>query len=148
MGTVRTYRWTMLVLVFLAWAATASAQTVTGEGATLPLQISGELTFLDVGAGSPMMVADKGVASHLGAFFDVGKYNSLGDGYGVFFLANGDQVFWRDAGGVIQFTGGTGRFQRVSGSITFTMGAGQWVPCPDGTLNYVATYTGQGTISY
>ena len=94
---------------------------------------------------------DEGIYSHVGKFVSVGKYDEFGPdhGFGIIFAANGDQIFWEDiGGGVIVFTGGTGRFERVTGEFTFTMSEPVYVPGPSGTISMIITYTGEGTITY
>jgi hypothetical protein len=152
MRIMKTSVYSILFLVLLCSAVAAAPHTTAmhkGKCVERTFHISGELTFIDVYSGFPMTISDIGVVSHLGRFFDVGKYDSTGTGLGIFFMDDGDQIFWKDdGGGFIEITGGTGRFQDASGNITFTMSAGEYVPGPNGSWSYVAAYKGEFAINY
>lgn len=76
----------------------------------------------------------QGEGSHVGRYqneaqavwsldFSPGGYFGIVEGTGVVTSANGDQLFWKmtpDQLGVVQFEGGTGRFQGVSGALDAT----------------------------
>jgi len=90
-----------------------------------------------------------------GSFVDVGKYAINPDtgtviGMGILYAANGDQAFWRHMEGtnVVEFTGGTGRFQEAKGSFAFTMSAPTFELGPEGTMTMIFAYKGEGTITY
>ena len=101
-------------------------------------------------AGPPFACIDKGVSSEIGSYVSVAKYE--GDwihGFGTLYAANGAQLFWKQTvAGQIEFTGGTGRFEGVIGSFTYTVLGVEYAPGPEGTLSVVITYTGEGTITY
>jgi hypothetical protein len=139
----------LLLLVPVLAAADRGAATNKGPARTHSFHIAGQLTFIDATSGFPMVVADKGVATRLGLFVGVGKYASPGAGFGIYFLATGEQLYWRQGvGAEIEFTGGTGRFANATGKFTFAMSGGEYGPGPNGTVSYVAHYTGEGTITY
>ena len=139
----------LLLSLGLAGAAAQTRAADAPKPVVRPFQMTGELTFMDVTSSFPMTLIDRGFASHLGTFFDVGKYTSATEGFGIYYAANGDQIFWRQGNeGEIQFTGGTGRFKNASGSFKFAMSLGEYVAGPNGTLNYVSSYKGEGQISY
>lgn len=129
-------------------AVMQSAILSAKDPVTRPFQVTSQITFLDVLGGPPLTMIDQGVCSHLGKCTGFGKY--IGNtGFGITYAANGDQIFWKDDGsGVIQFTGGTGRFQGATGGFTFSVLSSDYVPGPEGTLSWVFTYTGEGTITY
>lgn len=140
---------TFQLALALAIAVAQTPATNDGNAVVRPFHMTGELTFIDMTNGFPMTLIDRGFASHMGTFFNVGKYTSPTDGFGIYRASNGDQIFWRQgAADEIQFTGGTGRFQKASGSFKFTMSPGQYVAGPNGTLSYVAVYKAEGRIRY
>ena len=114
---------------------------------TRPFQISAQSAFLDF-PSTPLMVVDQGVASEIGRFVLVGKYLAPGSGFGIIYAANGDQIFWEEEKGVLEFRGGTGRFEHVTGGFEFSIGSFEPVEGPAGTTTLVLTYTGKGTITY
>lgn len=139
----------LFLLLCLAPALTPARVAAAGDQGPLPFHIQGRLTFMDFTSGFPSVVIDEGSASHLGRFFNVGKYASAVAGFGTYYTASGDELYWRQgAGYTIEFTGGTGRFTGASGSFTFSMSGARVVPGAEGTLNLVFDYTGEGTISY
>jgi hypothetical protein len=148
-----------LAVVGLAVIALMLAPVVTAKGytkgpVTRPFQISGELTFVDAFGGLPSTLIDRGVASGFGKFVDVGKYlfkDGKVVGYGIFYAANGDQIFWKDdgSGGTkIEFTGGTGRFDGATGYFTVTTIDQYTEAGPENTTSYVLVYEGEGTITH
>jgi len=150
--TTASVRGVLILLLLLIPALTVADPAAAGgreRARTISFHMTGELTFLDVASGFPMVVIDKGIASRLGLFFNVGKYPTPGAGFGIYCLATGEKLYWRQgSGNLIEFTGGTGRFKKASGSFTFTMSDAEYVPGPEGTTSYVARYTGQGTLTY
>ena len=142
----------ILFLLLLCSAVTGADQSAAIKKdwqVTKTIRMVGQITLMDLAGGFPMVLIDKGFASHLGVFFDVGKYTAPGEGFGMYIFSDGDQLFWEQrTSSEITFTGGTGRFKNASGSLTFTLSEGEYIPGPNGTMNYVCTYTGQGTITY
>jgi hypothetical protein len=144
----------ILLLVLLGFTVCALTQTQVLEAkqpVTRPFHIEGQITYLDIMGGPPYSMIDEGSSSNLGKFVDVGKYDQFGPdhGIGIVFAADGDQIFWEDiGGGVIVFTGGTGRFKGVTGGFNFTVSPLVFVPGPSGTISVVFTYMGEGTITY
>jgi hypothetical protein len=89
--------------------------------------------------------------THVGRYTNHGSGTDYGlVGSGTATAANGDQLSWTYPGSswYVQWTGGTGRFQNVSGGwniVSFT----QTITYPDpDTVVVVQTYTGVGTITY
>ena len=143
----------MPLIIVLALAVCVLMQTPVVKAkdhpVTRPFKIKGVLTFLDLTGGPPWAGLDKGVASEFGQYVDVAKYTDGNHGFGVYFTANGDQIFWEDnGGGVITFTGGTGRFQGVTGEYTLTTPPPVTALGPSGTVTLIYTYTGAGNITY
>ena len=92
---------------------------------------------------------DIGVGTGHGKFVSVGKYVAPNYGFGILYAANGDQLFWKDqGGGVVEYIGGTGRFEGATGTFTLNISSMEYVPGPEGTVCWVLTYTGEGTITY
>ncbi len=100
-----------------------------------------------------------GVATHGGRFTAEGS--AIWDlvnffivsGTGISTVANGDQLFWKmtpDQPMVIQFTGGTGRFEGATGAAptaAFALVASE-VDMATMTMTMTLTYTLVGTITY
>jgi len=104
-------------------------------------------------------IEDWGEATHMGRYANYGSgyvtdpYLTDGGGSGVNTAANGDQAFWdmEAVGGVwtVYFTGGTGRFEGLTGSCILVPGEIVVTGGPGPTqLTYTYTYTGTGTITY
>ena len=99
----------------------------------------------------------RGVATHGGLFtsdalavWDL-KHLVILSATGTVTVANGDTLFWKmtpDQPEVVQFTGGTGRFEGVTGAwlTTSTTILASEVNWP--TMTMTLTYTGEGTITY
>jgi hypothetical protein len=116
---------------------------------TRPFKIQGDITFLDFLSGQPWTVVDQGWCSGVGHYVSVSKWSSLTEAFGILYAANGDQIFWEMSNGPIIFTGGTGRFENVSGSFITTEIVDETPTSgPKGTTTYPATYRGEGTITY
>jgi hypothetical protein len=116
---------------------------------TKPFQISAQSTVLDFTIPPyPMMFLDQGVASEIGRFVLTGKLLEPGSGFGIIYAANGDQIFWEEQGGVLEFKGGTGQFENVTGGFEYNIVSFELAPGPAGTTTFIFTYTGEGTITY
>ena len=150
----------LLIVLSLAVCSLLPTQVLNAKDlVTRPFQISGQLTIMDyTNPAPPWVMIDRGVALEFGKFVDVGKYEYQYDsvaqewrlvGYGIFYVASGDQIFWKDDGShAITFTGGTGRFQNVSGEFMFWPTDSFMEPGPEGTTSFVFNYYGEGTITY
>jgi hypothetical protein len=143
-----------VVLSFMACALTQmsvanSRDPDSHRQVTRPLRIQGQITFLDFLSGPPWTVVDQGWCSEVGHYVSVSKWSSQTEAFGILYAANGDQIFWEMSNGPVIFTGGTGRFENVSGSF-MTTEIVDGVPSsgPKGTTTYPATYRGEGTITY
>jgi hypothetical protein len=140
------------LLLLLAVVALVATPVVNAQGpVTRPFRISGEISGLDIFGPPPWTVIDQGVASETGKYVSVGKYSEDFTGFGIYYAADGDQIFWRDdaEGGVIKFTGGTGRFAGATGQFTFSVISSDYVPGgPEGTWTWVLRYKGEGSITY
>lgn len=73
-------------------------------------------------------------------------------GTGLIVAANGDTISWTVGGNLpntVLYTGGTGRFEGVTGSISvFVASQTLLSDNGDGTMTFLMTYTGAGTIIY
>ena len=69
---------------------------------------------------------------------------------GVITAANGDRIFYRHESGTVSFTGGTGRFEGVSGGFTTTPElVGEPIVDPvAGTMTMNFTWKARGTIKF
>jgi hypothetical protein len=140
----------LVVLVFASLPVQAKDHPVTR-----PFKIVSDLTVIgidlsDPNYGIPWVGADQGVSSETGNFVSVSKWFNEEVGFGIMYAANGDQIFWvTTVGTTIIFTGGTGRFENVSGGFTATESSDRIVsPGPNGTLSFVYHYEGEGSITY
>jgi hypothetical protein len=161
MNSKRLSRWTAFTTAALAVCAFATAATASVKNpVTRPYKFSGygvlvihlstELWYTEISGW--------GEGTHIGLFTNTGSGDYIGHkSSGTVIAANGDQINWKiDGGGYATFTGGTGRFEGVSGGHTI-----ENVPLestyyyldpehPDVPTVLVATfiYTGEGTITY
>jgi hypothetical protein len=72
-------------------------------------------------------------------------------GSGVIIAANGDTIGWTVGAipNTVVYTGGTGRFEGVTGGIAVFVTSQTLLSVnPGGTLTFLMTYTGKGIISY
>ena len=107
---------------------------------------------------------ESGRATHLGLFTSSGEGTFSGDfvegtfrlklftGSGYYAVANGEKVFWDVAvegvnSPILTFTGGTGRFEGASGSVTLTITA-QTKTLEWPLLTITESFSGIGTITY
>ncbi len=139
-----------LLLLLLSVVALLATPVVNAQGpVTRPFKISGEITGLDILGAPPWTIIDQGTASETGKFVNVGKYSEDFTGFGIYYAANGNQIFWRDDGdGVIKFTGGTGVYAGATGQFSFSIISEAYPPGPEGTTSWVLKYKGEGTITY
>ena len=136
-------------VVSLILILTQLPDTMAKEPATRPIKIYAQSTILDFAYPYyPMMCLDQGVASEIGSFVLFGKYSGPGSGLGIIYAANGDQIFWEEKDGVLEFKGGTGRFENVTGGFEFSIESFELVAGPAETTTMIFTYTGKGTITY
>jgi hypothetical protein len=124
-----------------------------------PLDVAGHAVLIvnpvtgDVVSGGAAS-SNWGVASHAGLFQNEVTGNMVTGLSGTITAANGDQIDWVATDPVtISFTGGTGRFESVSGEFTALISddySEELVTNPDGTMTLIIsyTYTGTGTITY
>ncbi len=99
-----------------------------------------------------------GEAAHGGRFTDTAsavwdlQTMTVISGGGLSVFENGEQVSWVFGNGPYQvnFTGGTGRFENVTGGFNFEFrGEPKVTPGPGpGFVTWEASYTGEGTITY
>lgn len=96
-----------------------------------------------------------GECTHFGRFTNRGwgvlapDGSGPASGAGVITTANGDQVFWTNAPGGAEITGGTGRFEFATGYML--AGPAQdyeMVPGDPGTMIVTYSYVGFGRITY
>lgn len=107
--------------------------------------------------------ADWGQASHAGRYSDTASgtmdlvTGEFLTGSGTIVAANGDTITWEltatedplDTPNLVVYTGGTGRFQGVTGGFTAEVAPAMLLGAdPDGTLTLALTYTGLGEITY
>ena len=152
MRIMKTAAGKVYLIVILGLAVCALMQTTilnAKDPVTRPFSCSGQLTIIDLWGGSPLTYIDQGLGSQIGKYVGVGKYPEGEPGWGIYYAANGDQLFCRDVGGgVVEWIGGTGQFQGVTGLFTISATSDEFVPGPQGTWNWVINYTGEGTITY
>jgi len=100
---------------------------------------------------------DSGTASHTGWYENTGvgvlnlATGQFLTGTGVIIAANGDTIEWMVGSGIntVVYTGGTGRFEGVSGAFPVTITSQTLLSIkPEGTLTFLMTYEGEGTITY
>ncbi len=147
-------------IALTVFAACALALPALGEKkhpVELPCQVEATVTWtIDMLDGSAIGY-HRGVASHAGRFtcddavavWDLVHFVVL-SATGTATAANGDQLFWimtPDRIGVVQYTGGTGRFEGVTGawlttSVTILESEVNWP-----TMTVTLIYTGVGSVT-
>jgi hypothetical protein len=124
---------------------------------TRPFRVKGDLALIvsqDPTTFGEAVGFGKGVGSHEGRFVvhTAGSYDfETGDfiGEGILTTANGDLIYFKMRNlGWVEFTGGTGRFENVTGGHTIEPTAPPEQKEVDGQLIVIFRYTGQGTITY
>lgn len=131
-------------------AAIAHAQQVTR-----PFKIQATSTAVINLADGSLTAKACGMATHLGRYTieGAGFMNpATGQGWdaGVITAANGDQIHYEHESGIVTFTGGTGRFEGVTGGFaTVTEMVGDPIIDPvAGTMTMNFVWTATGTITY
>ena len=95
-----------------------------------------------------------GESTHAGRYTNVASGSTrLSDltffANGVLTAANGDQIFWEENGTPeIVMTGGTGRFQGITGSFAFTKFDVQGITVEYPIVSVMVSFEGEGTITY
>lgn len=122
---------------------------------TRPLRNSGSLILtVDPNTGV-YQFSDWGQATHAGRYSDTasGEMNlatsQFISGYGTIVAANGDTIDWKiGAPNEIVYTGGTGRFQGVTGGFPAVITSVTPLDITGDTWTFGLTYTGNGEITY
>ncbi|MGB2827475.1 MAG: hypothetical protein WBC50_04675 [Dehalococcoidales bacterium] len=122
-----------------------------------PLKIAGNITMVLDLATMTWEMEDWGEATHMGRYANYGSGYvtdpslANGGGSGVNTAANGDQAFWdmvaEDGVWTVTFTGGTGRFENLTGDCILVPGE-IVVDIGPTQFTYTYSYTGTGTITY
>ncbi len=137
-------------------ALVLAALGIAQQSVKRPLTIDGHMTVtvnLTTGRGVSM---DWGEATHLGRYDSQGTIElnlETGEAInwtGVVVAADGDKLFWvLQPGDKIEFTGGTGRFENVTGQAQVIQPSDNSVTFPDeNTMVETFTYKAVGTITY
>ncbi len=145
---------TMAALAICALALTALGSAK--NPVTRPVKGIGHYTGVVDLATREAKFTQWGQSTHLGSWTDSGEgivdptFTYFVSGHGTTVAANGDTIDWEFAGpDSNRYTGGTGRFQGVTGGITFTI---TWAAAPvdngDGTATFQFTYDMVGEITY
>lgn len=141
-----------LAVCALALAALGSAKNPV----TRPTKGTGHATVVvDLGT-LECQFTQWGQGTHLGCWTDSGKGVMANDftyfvsGHGTIVAANGDTIDWEFTGpNSNRYTGGSGRFQGVTGGVTFTItSATDPVFNGDGTMTLEFTYDMVGEVTY
>ena len=135
------------------------ATVSTGNAVERPFKAIATVTWTVNMADGSGIGHHEGVASHTGlwtsectATWDLVNFVIL-SGTGISVAANGDQIFWKmtpDQPMVVQFTGGTGRFENATGSgstVSLTVVASNVDPTT-GIMTMTIDYPMGGTITY
>ena len=148
---------TALAVCFSSPTALAGAN----KAVTRPLNvIEGHLTITVDPATGAYHFTDWGWASEIGQYINTGSAGPGGldlvtgeflSGSGDVTAANVDTLDWtvRPTPNVVSYTGGTGRFQGVTGGFLAVVTSQRLLSNnSDGTLTFAITYDGKGTITY
>ena len=144
-----------LVVTFAVCALALAVSAVAQRAVERPFKISGHITMtVDLTTGDTE-VTDWGEATHGGRFLNQGTGHmdlATGSltGSGVWTAANGDQIFWESPETyVVECTGGTGRFENVTGGFVYVPSSNVVITMPDpNTMVVEFTYRGVGVITY
>jgi len=148
-----------IVLALAVCALLLPTTLIAKKAVERPLKIAGNITMVLDLTTMAWEIEDWGEATHMGRYANHGSGYvtdptlANGGGSGVNTAANGDQAFWEmeAVGGVwtVFFTGGTGRFEGLTGVCILVPGEIVFTFDPDlNQLTYTYTYTGIGTITY
>lgn len=142
---------TALAVCALALAAIGSVKNPVSR----PLRVQGNVTVAVNLSEGTWVSHDVGVGTHTGRYDNHGaghldaQGNIVGGGIGT--AANGDQVCWVAPGSSweIQLTGGTGRFENLSGGFNTVFQTKPVIAFPDpNTMVQTYSYIGVGTAKY
>lgn len=137
---------------------TLALTTVAGDRnpVTRPFKVKGDFVFIvsqdPVTLGEAVGMSE-GQGSHVGKFsvhttgsFDFETRDFAGEG--VLTAANGDLIYFKMRNlGWVEFTGGTGRFEKVTGGHTIEPTAPPEQGIVEGLWTVSFSYTGEGTIT-
>jgi hypothetical protein len=138
---------------------TLALTTLAGDRnpAARPFKVKGDFVFIvsqePTTLGEAVGISE-GQATHVGKFVahTTGSFDfATGDfvGEGVLTAANGDLIYFKMRSlGWVEFTGGTGRFENVTGGHTIEPTAPPEQRNVDGQWTVIFSYTGEGTITY
>ncbi len=146
-------------------ALTLTTFAADRDPVTRPFKLKGDVVFIvsqDPATLGEAVGRSEGQATQVGKFvantagsfdFDTGEFI----GEGVMTTASGDLIYFKMRNlGWVEFTGGTGRFENVTGGHTIEPTAppeqgeveGQWLVTFSYTGTGTISYTGTGTITY
>ena len=148
-----------IVLALAVCALLLPTTLIAKKAVERPLKIAGNITMVLDLTTMAWEIEDWGEATHMGRYSNHGSGYvtdpslANGGGSGVNTAANGDQAFWDmeavDGVWTVTFTGGTGRFENLTGCCILVPGEIVVTGGPGLTqLTYTYTYTGSGTITY
>lgn len=150
-------RYMVSLLLLLAAVAVSLAPVALGspqKAVERPIKISGHITLtVNLTTGNSVMV-DWGECTHTGRFYNqatghMDLETGANTGSGTFTAANGDQIFWVSQNHEIECTGGTGRFEGITGGFRYTPTSDVVTTFPDAdTMIMSFTYEGIGTVTY
>ncbi len=143
------------MIAFAVFALALFALGAPQKAVERPLKIDGHITLtVNLSSGNAVM-SDWGEATHTGQFENRGEgqldlETGALIGSGTFTAANGDKVFWvQEVSFEIVATGGTGRFEGITGGFHYAPTSEPVTTFPDGnTMVITFTYKGVGTITY
>ena len=158
-ATKRLTRATASGLAFLALALPLLPIVATaGPAVTRPLLVvEGHLTITVELATGAYEFTDWGWASEVGLFSNTGSGGpgalvggEFLSGSGTVIAANGDTLDWvvGPTPNVVSYTGGTGRFQGVTGGFLAVITSVTPLSATATTATLLTTYDGKGTITY
>ena len=113
---------------------------------TVVVSINGVPNF-----SGPWPAIERGEATHLGQFLSLDIVTPEGNNTGTIIAANGDKIFWTSSPGAPgTWTGGTGRFQGVTGGLTSAQFSDPVLAFDPvlGEYTVTQTYESEGTITY
>jgi hypothetical protein len=108
--------------------------------------LTGQYQFTDLAWASHVGLAPNSGAGVLN--LSTGQFIS---GSGTIIAANGDTLTWivGTTPNTVVYTGGTGRFEGATGGLSVVVTSQTLLSVnPDGTLTFLMTYEGEGTITY
>ena len=147
------FKWGIAPLAVCAFALAAIGSVK--NPVTRPHRNQGDIKVVINVSDGTYTLHDVGVGTHAGRYdnYGAGYFDAQGNaiGAGAATVANGDTFTWVGPGpsGQFHYTGGTGRFENISGTFIIVSQTEPVVTFPDAnTMVQTYSYIAEGTLTY